>query len=154
MGSALAQAMPELPAEPQAAAQDAGHPKGSGKKVPELANPDHRDAPEFIPSDELIEHFGLSREKFARAMVAGGLAGSFRLFYDLLMGRLKGKDLLDALQFIEKKWGLPTFTESEIAASKQASLWAERIEEKGWSIDGLRDALKGKGKKGEGNGDG
>ena len=94
--------------------------------------------PTFIPSDELIDKYLLPRDKFARALVGAGLAGCWRLFNDLMRGNLKGKDLLDALRFIEKQFGLPKFTKEEIASIKGNSRWAKVLGKKmGFDIEDL-----------------
>lgn len=102
----------------------------------------------FVSTDELIEKYLLPREKFAKALVAGGLAGGFRLFHELMMGNLKGHDLVEALKFIEKQWGLPRFGKEELADLKSRAAWVKVLGEKlGWDIGEL---LTGLGKKREG----
>lgn len=95
-----------------------------------------------VPSDKLIAHYALRREKFVRAMVSGSLAACFALFDDLMFRRLKGKDLLDAIRLIEKTWGLPKFTKDELATAKKEGNWYAMLKHRGWDVDGMLKMLK------------
>jgi len=95
-----------------------------------------------VPSQWLLDKYcELDKAKFVEAIAAAGLAGCFKLAFELVKGQLTGPQLLAALRFLDDKFGLPKLTATEIAANKRLAVWRRSMKANGFDPEVLLATL-------------